>query len=536
MSVDTTTASGTPTAPQAAHEPAPPNFWTWLGFAAMALGNFMAILDIQIVASSIRNIQAGISASADELAWVQTAYLIAEVIAIPLSGYLSRAFSIPVFFAWAATGFAFASAACGLAWNTESMIVFRAIQGFMGGALIPTTMASAWLLFPPKYRGGVQIMIGMIVTIAPSIGPTVGGTITDALGWRWLFFINLVPAAVIAVLVPFCLRGLPKANPSLLKKMDWIGLFSLAVFLGSLQLYLEDAPGDQWFGSAKIVSVFLVCLIAASVFFWRALTVDEPIVSLKAFRNRNFAIGALVTFSIGIGLYGSVYLQPLFLSQIRGFGALQIGHVMFATGAAMFVTAPIIRTVGDRVDMRILVAIGIVIAALGCFTQSGLTAESDFDEFILPQALRGMGFMFVFALMTQLAFATLPPEEIQTASGLFNLMRNLGGALGVAVLNALKDYFLVFHKTMLAPMLDPANPLVAARLTGLQAAMEKTEVSDPYLAAVAQMTFLLNREATVMTFNNLFFVMGIIFLLSLFAMPFLEKAKAETESTASDAH
>jgi len=502
----------------------------------MALGNFMAILDIQIVASSIRDIQAGIAASADELAWVQTAYLIAEVIAIPLSGYLGRAFSIPTFFAWAAGGFAVASAACGLAWNIESMIVFRAIQGFLGGALIPTTMASAWLLFPLKYRNGVQIMIGMIVTIAPSIGPTVGGTITDALGWRWLFFINLVPAVIIAFLVPMCIRGLPKAQPELLRKLDWLGLFSLAIFLGSLQLYLEEAPGDGWFATQKILTIFVVCALAATVFFWRAFTVAEPIVSLKAFRNRNFAIGALITFVIGIGLYGSVYLQPLFLGMIRGFGALQIGHVMFATGAAMFLTAPIIRTVGDKFDMRVVVAIGVVIAAIGCFTQSGLTHESDFNEFILPQALRGMGFMFVFALMTQLAFATLPPEEIQTASGLFNLMRNLGGALGVAVLNALKDYYTVFHKTMLAPMLDPANPLVAARLQGLEAAMTAAGTHDPYLAALAQMTAILNREAMVMTFNNLFFIMGVIFLTSLIAMPLLKKPEGPPPAAASDAH
>lgn len=510
------------TTPASPTEPPAPDWRVWVGFAAMAVGNFMSILDIQIVASSIREIQAGVAASAEELIWIQTSYLVAEVIAIPLSGFLGRALSIRNLYTIGALGFSLASAACAFAWSIESLIVFRAIQGFMGGALIPTTLATVFLLFPPKNRPTVQVMIGLIVTLAPSIGPTVGGLITDTLGWRWLFLINLVPGVAAAALVYAFIR-VGKPNYGLLNRMDWAGLIGLALFLGALQFVLEEGPRQGWLASGDIALWCVVAVGAGAVFFWRSFSAPEPVVSLRAFSDPNFAIGSAISLVLGLGLYGAVYLQPLFLGGVLGYSALQIGHVMFVTGATMFLSAPIARVFAMSIDPRLAVGIGVVAVAMGCLLQANLTAQSGFWDFFLPQVLRGFGFMFCFITVTNLALGTLPAGEVQNASGVFNLTRNLGGAIGLAALNTARDWSTAFHKSELAPMLDPANPLVGQHLAKSAAALQAAGVADPERAAIAQYAGLLNREATIMAFNSLFFAMSVVFLGILLMLPLLKK-------------
>lgn len=486
----------------------------WAGFLAMLLGNFMAILDIQIVSSSLREIQAGVSASNDEIAWIQTSYLIAEIIAIPLSGLLGRAVSMRALFTMSALGFTASSVLCALSWDIDSLILFRALQGFMGGAMIPTTMAAMFILFPPDKRGPATVLVGMVSTMAPSIGPTVGGYITETMGWHWLFLINLVPGLVAAAAV-WSLSPLRQRDLSLLKRLDVLGLLGLALFLGGLEYVLEEGPKHDWLQNAAVRNIAIVMTLGGILLFWRAFTQRDPIVRLEVFRDRNFVVGCLVAIVIGIGLYGSVYLIPLFLGSIRGYNALQIGQTMFVTGATMFCTAPVVGRLQKKLDLRLLIACGLGLAALGLWLNAQLTPDAAFWELALPQMLRGAGLMTAMIPMSQLALGTLPLDRVQDGSGLFNMMRNLGGAFGLAVINTLLERGQNFHRTELATAVSNGHADVQGWLDQSAAALSAQGVSDPQTAALARLAALVEREVGVMAFNDVFLAMSLAFAIVL---------------------
>jgi MFS transporter, DHA2 family, multidrug resistance protein len=400
-----------------------------LAFVAMCFGMFMAILDIQVVSASLSEIQAGLSASGDEIAWVQTSYLIAEVIAIPLSGFLSRALGTRILFTVSAAGFTVASIMCGLSSSINSMIVWRALQGFIGGGMVPTVFATGYLLFPGPRQKFIAPIIGLIATLAPTIGPTVGGYVTDALSWHWLFYINIVPGIVVAI-ATYALIDFDRPDLKLLDHFDWWGLLSMAGFLGALEYVLEEGPRNDWFDDGTITLLALVSALSAAVFFVRVLTARVPIVDLRAFANRNFAVGSLFSFVLGIGLYGLTYLYPVYLAQIRGYDALMIGDTMFVSGLAMFLSAPIAGQLSQKHDPRYMLMAGFVLFAVGTWQMTYVTQDWDFWELLWPQIFRGIGLMFAIVPATNTALGTLAPERVKNASGLFNLMRNLGGAIG----------------------------------------------------------------------------------------------------------
>src|SRR6202045_4855338 len=292
-------------------------------FLIMVFGMFMSILDIQIVSASLTDIQAGLSASSSEVSWVQTSYLIAEVIAIPLSGFLSRALGTRLLFAISASGFTLASLLCGFTSSIEQMILWRAIQGFLGAGMIPTVFASAYTVFPRSKFHIVGPIIGLAATLAPTIGPTVGGYITDALSWHWLFFINIVPGIGITIGV-LALVDFHHPNFKLLDQFDWFGLIAMAGFLGSLEYVLEEGPQYEWLQDTSVAVCAAVGAISAIAFFYRVLTAEEPIVDIRAFTDRNFAVGCLISFCVGIGLYGLTYMYPRYLAEGRGYSALMI--------------------------------------------------------------------------------------------------------------------------------------------------------------------------------------------------------------------
>src|ERR1700742_1219034 len=274
-----------------------------VAFLIMVFGMFMSILDIQIVSASLTDIQAGLSASSTEVSWVQTAYLIAEVIAIPLSGFRSRALGTRLLFVISAAGFTISSFLCGFASSIEQMILWRAVQGFLGAGMIPTVFASAYTIFPRSKFHIVGPIIGLVATLAPTVGPTVGGYITDAMSWHWLFFVNIPPGILITAGVLW-LVDFDQPNFKLLDRFDWFGLIFMAGFLGALEYVLEEGPQYEWLQDTSVAICAAVCLVSAIAFFYRVLTADEPIVDITAFANRNFAVGCLLSFCIGIGLYG----------------------------------------------------------------------------------------------------------------------------------------------------------------------------------------------------------------------------------------
>ena len=492
-----------------------------IGFLAMVVGMFMAILDIQIVSSSLSEIQAGLSASTDEISWVQTSYLIAEVVMIPLSGMLSRILSTRVLFTVSALGFTLTSVACAFTSGIEGMIVWRALQGFIGGAMIPTVFAASFALFPAEKRAGVSVVIGLVATMAPTLGPTLGGYLTQSFSWHWLFLINVVPGVLVTALVWTCV-DMDKGDRSLLKGFDVLGLLLMAVFLGSVEFVVEEGPRKDWFDD-EMIAVFAAVALASGVgFFWRVLTYAQPIVELRAFRDRNFAIGSLYSFIIGIGLYGAVYITPLFLARVRGLNSLQIGTIMFVTGAFQFLSAPIAGILSTKIDLLVMLAMGLSLFGAGVWLNASLTAESSFWELFVPQAVRGLSLMLCFIPINTLALGTLPPEQLKNASGLYNLMRNLGGAIGLAVINTVMTERLALHLNRVGDHLNLARPAVQDTLDGLAARLDGL-VADPMAAALGKLAGLVQREAMVLTFNDLFMVMAGVFAAALLFMPLVRK-------------
>src|SRR6476646_2411538 len=348
MMADTSATPGAVMNPaDAAAERIPPR--RIFAFLIMVFGMFMSILDIQIVSASLNEIQAGLSASQSEVSWVQTSYLIAEVIAIPLSGFMSRALGTRLLFAISASGFTVASFFCGFASTLEQMVIWRAIQGFLGAGMIPTVFASAYTVFPRTKFYIVGPIIGLVATLAPTIGPTVGGFITDMMSWHWLFFINIVPGIGITIGV-LILVDFDRPNFALLQHFDWWGLLFMAGFLGSLEYVLEEGPQYEWLQDTSVATCAAISFLSAIAFFWRVFTAKVPIVDIRTFADRNFGIGCLISFCVGIGLYGLTYMYPRYLAEVRGYSALMIGETMFVSGITMFLMAPVVGRLMQKYD------------------------------------------------------------------------------------------------------------------------------------------------------------------------------------------
>ena len=492
-----------------------------VAFIAMVFGMFMAILDIQIVSASLAEIQAGLSASSDEIPWVQTAYLIAEVIMIPLSGFLGRMLSTRVLFACSAAGFTAASALCATATNIDQMIVYRAIQGFIGGGMIPSVFAAAFTVFPPSKRTIVSPMIGLVATLAPTIGPTVGGYLSHAFSWHWLFLVNVPPGIIVAV-ATWYLVDFDKPDLGLFKKFDWWGLAGMAAFLGSLEYVLEEGPLNDWFEDTAIVVFAVVTVSGALLFLYRAFTAKEPIVDLSAFANRNFAFGSLFSFVMGIGLYGLTYLYPVYLARVRGYDSLMIGETMFVSGLAMFVMAPISGILSGKMDPRIMMAFGFSSFALGTWMMSGLTHDWDFWELFIPQILRGVGLMTAMIPINNIALGTLPPAKMKGGSGLYNLTRNLGGAVGLAIINTLLTDRETLHYERLAESIRWGRGVVEDRISDIAATLTARGL-DGEMTALQQMSNLLRREAMVMSFSDVFLTLTLLFSCLVLLSVFIKK-------------
>jgi len=508
--------------------PAPPervSARTAVGFVAMVFGMFMAILDIQIVASSLAEIQAGVSASADEIVWVQTAYLIAEVVMIPLSGYLSRLFSTRYLFVASALGFTLMSLACAYAGSIETLIFYRALQGFLGGAMIPTVFATTFTAFPASRRAPVTVVIGLVATLAPTIGPTLGGWLTAAFSWHWLFLVNVVPGLLVAGAV-WSLIDVDRPDWSLLKGIDIPGLLAMAVFLGSLEFVIEEGARNNWFEDGHIRQFSAVAALSGLLFLWRALTYERPIVDLRSLKDRNFAMGCLYGFIIGVGLYGSVYVLPLFLGQVRQLNSLQIGQVMFVTGLAQFLASPVAGILTNKIDVRIVISIGLALLAASFVMVTGVTHDWDHDQWLWPNIVRGAGLMFCIIPITNLALGTLAPEQVKNASGLFNLMRNLGGAFGLAGINTVITERMALHTQRLNEWVDLTRPAMAAHLEQLSAGLQPALGGDAPAAAVRIVSETVRREAVVMTFSDLFLVLAVLFVAALLTMPLVRRPRA----------
>jgi DHA2 family multidrug resistance protein len=413
-------------------QPAPP-IAAWIGFSAMCIGMFMAILDIQIVATSLPSIQEALGIRPDQMSWIQTSYLIAEVIAIPLTGWLTRVLSLRGLFVIFTAAFVIASAACASSTGFASLVAARIVQGFAGGVLIPIVFSAGFLLFPGRGQALATTIAGVLAVLAPTIGPIAGGWITSTYSWHWLFLINVVPG-ILAALVGF--SALPRSEPQLheARHLDFASLVLVAAALAALEIGLKEAPGQGW-GSGLVLGLLLLALACGAAFVRRTLACAKPIVDLRLLADRNFALGCALSFILGMGLYGSVYLMPVFLAYVRYHGALATGEIMLVTGAAQLVSAPIVVWLEQRVAARHLAIVGFALFALGLAMSAFDTPRTDGEDMFWPQAVRGLAIMLCLLPPIRIALGHLPIERMPDASALFNLMRNLGGAIGLALID-----------------------------------------------------------------------------------------------------
>src|SRR5262245_23636306 len=500
-----------------------------IAFLAMVFGMFMAILDIQIVSASLTEIQAGLAASSNEISWVQTAYLIAEVVMIPLSGFLSRALGTRILFSVSAAGFTIASLMCGLSSSINEMIVWRLVQGFIGGAMIPTVFATSFMIFPRSRMSLITPLIGLVATLAPTIGPTVGGYLTDRLSWHWLFFVNIGPGIAVT-LATFALIDFDKPDFKLFERFDWLGLLCMAGFLGALEYVLEEGPRYDWFGDNTVLTCAWISGLCAVAFFARVLMAREPIVDLRAFANRNFALGSLCSFVLGIGLYGLTYLYPIYLGQIRGYDALMIGETMFVSGLAMFATAPIAGRLMTRMDPRVMLLIGSLFFAVGTWWMTYVTSDWDFWELLWPQIFRGVGLMIAFIPINNMSLGTLPPERVKNASGLYNLTRNLGGAIGLAGLTTVLNNRTDLHLARLHEAVTWSNPAALEALDKLTTRFQAYG-SDAHAMALKQLYMMTHQQGVVMAFADVFLLLTLLFV-GLGVLAVVMKKPAQVDATA----
>jgi DHA2 family multidrug resistance protein len=491
----------------------------WIGFVAMCVGMFMAILDIQVVVSSLTSIQQALHIPGKQLSWIQTGYLIAEVIAIPMTGWLTRALSLRWMYASATIGFVLASIGCAASWNADTLIAIRVVQGFTGGMLIPAVFTSAFVLLPEKDRVLATTVAGLLAMIAPTIGPTVGGYITQTYSWHWIFLINVIPGILVAAgAIAFVRLGKP--NWSELRIIDYSTVVLAAVFLGTFELLLKKGPENDWHG-ALVYSLSAICCLSGALGVWQSLRKAHPFVDLRKFKMLGFSLGCVLSFVLGIGLYGSTYVLSLFLGIVRGHGPLEIGEIMIVYGAAQLVSAPMAAYAETRFNPRWLTALGFAVFAAGLIANGFSTVDTDYDGVFWPQLVRGAAILFCLLPATRIALDMWPAAEVPDASAMFNLMRNLGGAIGIALIDTILEQRTEGHANHLIDRLQAGDP-DAARIVGLPVQyFHNVPFGQVDAMTKAMVMPMISRAALTQSFNEAWILLGALFIIALVVIPFL---------------
>jgi DHA2 family multidrug resistance protein len=504
-------------------ETAVPRAATWTGFLLMCLGMFMAILDIQVVATSLPTIQDALGISKAAMSWIQTAYLIAEVIAIPLTGLLTRVLTLRWLFVSAVGLFTLASIGCAFSRDFSVLLAFRIVQGFSGGVLIPAVFSAVFMLFPARLHAVATTVGGVVAVLAPTVGPIVGGFITATWSWPWLFLINVIPGLIVTLATPFLLPR-QAADLAELKKLDIISLVLMALALTSLEIGLKQAPQHGWL-SAPCAGLLLPSAVGLGLFLQRTFRAPHPVLRLAAVRRASFAFGCLLSFCLGVGLFGSVYLMPVFLAFVRGHDAFEIGAIMLVTGIAQLVTAPFAAVLESRTGARVLTALGFALFALGLGASAFQPRTAGFDEMFWPQIFRGIAIMFCLLPPTRIALGDLPETEIADASGLFNLMRNLGGAIGIALIDTILygrvgAYAENFRDRLLA------GDVGAAKAIGLDPSLLLNRAAGPPSdAEIAFVRPLVEKASLALCVNEAWALLAGVAVIGLLLVPFARDAK-----------
>ncbi|AFY74509.1 drug resistance transporter, EmrB/QacA subfamily [Synechococcus sp. PCC 7502] len=502
---------------------------TWIGVIATLIGGFMAILDIQITNASLNEIAGSLSATLDEASWISTSYLVAEIVVIPLTGWLSQVFSVRRYLLVNASLFLIFSVLCAFATNLPQMILYRTMQGFTVGVLIPISFTVILTTLPPVKQPVGQALFGMSAVLAPSLGPTLGGWLTDTFSWQYIFYLNVFPAIILLAGVWYGLAQKP-LRLELLKQGDWLGIALMAFGLGSLEFFLEEGNRKDWFSSQEIQVAGMVAAIALPLFVITQFMRKQPLLNLRLLGRRNFGLSSIIAIALGLGLYGSIYILPLYLAQIQGYNALQIGQTLVWIGFPQLAIVPFLPKLMKRFDIRHIICVGLTLFGTSCLMNSSLTHDTGAEQFVFPLLVRALGQPLTIIPLASIATVGIEPQNIGSASAIFNAARNLGGSIGIAVLATLQSVREKFHSNHLVESVSLANLPTQERINDLTNLFisKGTEAITAHDQAIAQLDRLVRREANVMAYNDCFLFIGYSLLFSAVLVLFLRKVKPAT--------
>lgn len=488
----------------------------WLITITVMLPAIMEIIDTSVANVALPHMQGSLNAGTDEVTWVLTSYLVANAVVLPMTGWLSRVFGRKRFLMTCIVLFTLASLLCGAAPNLASLIFFRVLQGAAGGALIPISQAILMETFPPNQRGMAMAIFGVGAMFGPIVGPALGGWVTDNMNWRWIFYINLPVGIIAMAMCAFFIF-----DPDYLKqkaeklRIDYWGLFLLTTSMGSLQVVLDKGQQEDWFSSSFIITFSLIFIFSMIALIRVELTHEHPIINLRLFKNVSFSSGNLIMFVVGFCLYSSIMLIPLFLQTLMGYSATDAGMVMAPGGVATLITMPFIGAALAKRDGRKIVLFGLLLGATSMFIMQGLNLQGSFWDYTWPRIVLGVGLAMIFVPLTTVTLATISRTEMGNATGMFNLLRNIGGSVGIAMAATLLARYGQFYQTGLVAHVTPYNPTFQMRIAELKQALiaKGISITQADHTALGMIYGEVRRQAGVLAFNRIFFIIGLAFLI-----------------------
>jgi DHA2 family multidrug resistance protein len=509
----------------------------WLITVTVMMAVFMEVLDTSIANIALPHIGGGLAATPEEATWVLTSYLVSNAIVLPMTGWLGNYFGRKRVLLACLFMFTVASALCGLAWDLPSLVIARILQGLGGGAMVPIAQAIMLESFPPQKRGVAMAFFAQGVVVAPILGPTIGGWITDNYSWRWIFYINL-PVGIFAWLMArWVVEDPPYIKRNVHATIDYIGFALLAVWLATMQIVLDKGQEADWFGAEWVRWFTLASVVSFLVFIWWEFQSDHPLVDLHVFKNRNFTVGLILMTSLAAILYGTTASLPLFLQTLMGYPALQSGYAMSPRGVAAFFTTFFVGRLVGKVRSRWLLAFGFFMLAYSSFILANINLQMSMSNVIWPSILNGIAISFIFVPLTTSTMSQLGQAQIGNASGLYNLMRNLGGSIGIAFDTTMLARGAQTHQALMVGHLTPTDPAFAARFAAAKNLLSHhTDSVTAARQANMAVYSLLDQQAHLWAFVDNFFLFGLLALAGLPMIFLFKRVQAAKPPPASAAH
>jgi len=489
----------------------------WLISLSVVFATFMEVLDSTIVNVALPHIAGSMSSTVEEGTWTLTSYLVANAIVLPMTGWLARQFGRKRLLILSVAGFTAASFMCGLAPNLASLIAFRVIQGLTGGAMQPLSQAIMLEAFPSEERGKAMAAWGICVVTAPILGPVIGGWLTDSYSWRWIFYINIPVGILSLIMIKTFVSDPPYLKQQKTRGVDYWGIGMLAVGMGALQIMLDKGQQQDWFSSKFIVALAFITVVMLLSFVAREFFIKNPIIDLRVFRDRSYAVGVVMITAIGFVLYGSMVALPIILQVLFGYPAFEAGIVMSPRGFGSLLFMPLVGILISRVDARWMTSCGIALCAITMWWFGFLNINLGYWDLFWPQVFQGVSFSLLFVPLTTLAMRYIPKEEMGNATSIFNLMRNIGGGIGIATATTMLERSRQTYTNILGANITPYDPNSQQMLSGLQS-MLTSAGADPATAgerAHAMLFGFVQRHATMLSFIDLMRLFGIFFIILL---------------------